>query len=82
MKKFITLTLLLVSLVVTKNIFATDYYVSALIGNDSYAGTFAQPFANIRKAYTLQKLEILTLFPRPVLLVPRRLIFQMFITLM
>jgi len=50
MKRASAFCLFFVLLVVANNSFATNYYVSALIGSDSYSGTFAQPFATIKQA--------------------------------
>lgn len=54
MKKVITLSLLLTALLVASGAFATNYYVSALVGDNAYPGTSpSQPFATIKKAADL-----------------------------
>ncbi len=61
MKKITTLTLLLIFVFFTSSLFATNYYVSALTGNDAYPGTLAQPFATIKKGANLPTPVILFL---------------------
>jgi hypothetical protein len=54
MKKIFTLSLLSTFLLLFSNAFATDYYVSALTGNNSNSGTStSQAFATIKKAADL-----------------------------
>lgn len=54
MKKIITFSLLLVLVFFTSKTFAANYYVSALIGSNSFSGTSAsQPFATLQKASDL-----------------------------
>ncbi len=50
MKRVFTFPLLVFLLSCTFNLFATDYYVSALSGDNNNPGTLAQPFATIRRA--------------------------------
>ncbi len=53
MKKNLRNTLLLVLSLLSTGAFATNYYVSALTGNNGYSGTVGQPFATIQYAANL-----------------------------
>jgi len=54
MKKNITLTFLFIFILLATKVLATDYYVSALTGDNSFSGTStSQAFATIKKAADL-----------------------------
>ncbi len=54
MKKVFSIQLLLLFVLFTSKLFATDYYVSTVSGSNSYSGTSSnQPFATIKKAADL-----------------------------